>query len=65
MILSVKKFNELQDEEYKDYCDKCKTNGVKPEPQSKYFPKIRGEYGFVYFNNFGEVYWKRNKKDFN
>ena len=65
MILSTKQFNKNQDIEYKKYCDNCISNRIEPEKQSRYFPKIGVNYGYVYTNNFNEIYWKKRKKDFN
>jgi len=62
--ITVKQFNEMQNASYAEYCEKCNNNGVKPEPQSRYFPTIGVKYGYVVYNRFGEYVWKRRKSDF-
>ena len=61
--ISAKKFNEEQGKLYAEYCAKCTRNGVTPEPQGRYFPTVVN-YGYVVYNRFGEIYWKRRKSDF-
>ena len=61
--ISAKKFNVMQNQYYTEYCDKCRINGIEPEPQGRYFPTVVN-YGFVVYNRFGEIYWKKNKGDF-
>lgn len=62
--IHVTKFNELQNESYIEYCQKCTQNGIQPEPQSRYFPIVPVKYGYVICNQFGEIHWKKRKKDF-
>lgn len=63
--IPTKKFNANQDRKYKNYCVECINNGLKPEPQKRYFYKLSINYGFVYQNNFNEIFWRKRKKDFN
>lgn len=63
--ITVKQFNSLQNCNYSDYCTKCNQNGIKPEPQSRYFPTLSIKYGYVIYNKFNEIYWKKRKSDFN
>ena len=61
--ISARKFNDMQDDNYLEYCEKCKNNGVKPEPQNRYFPKTVN-YGYVVFDHLGSFVWKKRKSDF-
>lgn len=63
--IQAKKFNQQQSDRYKDYCDKCRLNGIEPEPQSRYFAPVGVTYGYVVANRFGEIHWRKRKKDFN
>jgi hypothetical protein len=65
MILSTIKFNKQQDTEYKEYCNACKGNNIEPTKQERYFSKLSVNYGYVFKNNFGEIFWKKRKQDFN
>lgn len=62
--ITVKAFNQLQNESYVEYCAKCKSNNVNPAPQSRYFPKVEVNYGYVVYNHLGHHTWKRRKRDF-
>ena len=62
--ISVKKYKELQDIRYKEYCDKCISNGVNPEPQSKYFFKPSVNYGYIMEGACNSIIWKKRKRDF-
>ena len=62
-ILSAVAFNEMQNNNYTEYCVVCKANNVQPEPQSRYFPTVPVKYGYVRFNSFGEYTWNRLKKN--
>lgn len=61
-VVPVKEFNRMQDESYKEYKEKCKTNGVPAEPQSRYFPRIDMKTGYVQLGRF--PIWKKRKSDF-
>lgn len=61
-IISVKQFNENQQKKYADYCQKCINNGVKPFHISRYFYICPIKYGYIYENNFGEIFWAKTKK---
>ncbi|MDD4353599.1 MAG: hypothetical protein PHN56_04020 [Candidatus Nanoarchaeia archaeon] len=60
-ILSAKKFNEMQTNNYIEYCKKCENNNIIPAKKERYFPSVVN-YGYVYMNNFREIYWRKNKK---
>ena len=61
-IVTIKQFNKMQDDEFADYVKKCKTNGVKPESQSRYFPRMNRKTGYMVLGRF--PYFIKNKKDF-
>ena len=61
-ILSAKKFNETQTNNYIEYCKKCENNNVIPAKKTRYFPSVVN-YGYVYMNRFNEIYWRKTKKE--
>ena len=64
MPISVKKYNNLQDQKYFEYCKECKKNNIEPAPQKRYFAHIPVNYGFVLEGACNSITWKKNKKDF-
>lgn len=62
--IHVKEFNKLQYAYYQKYCNQCKDNGITPEPQDRYFPQIKVNYGYVVINHLGHYTWKKRKSDF-
>ena len=62
--ITAKEYNSMQNSNYSEYCIKCYQNGISPEAQSRYFPVLSVNYGYVIYNKFGEVYWKKRKSDF-
>jgi hypothetical protein len=64
LVISVKEFNSNQDKLYTEYVQKCEDNQIKPEPQERYFPKVKVNYGFVYQAANNSYIWKKRKKDF-
>jgi len=67
MILSAKKFNASQEQDYQEHLEKLKINNIEPRKneQNHYFPKVNVNYGYVYKNRFGEIHWRKRKSDFN
>ena len=60
-VVTVKQYNEEQDKQYLEYCDKCKANGVNPEPFSRYFQKFNYKTGYGLPGKYPK--YARRKKD--
>jgi len=57
-ILTVKQFNEQQNENWESYCAKCKANNLKPQTRSNFNQFITFDYktGFVLDGKYPEYF---------